>query len=125
MYKIQVLPAVEDEFEYPEGLCESQSPEMPDISTSDGGELQPLPRTNQRNRPIDDTTLSEWASWRQFLTLLLRTGGWTVAVLLALRLILMPLLTAGNTPVAVILAAAVGFFLIICGIGALVRELKR
>jgi len=65
------------------------------------------------------------ADRQQFLSLLLITGGWTVAVLLAFRFVLVPLLTAGNTPVALTLAIAVSIFLVVCAAGALVRELKR
>lgn len=115
--------AIEDDFE--EVLSESGTPEVSDIGESEPGALQPYPQTGKREISADDVSLSEWASWPQFLSLLLRTGGWTVAVLLAFRFVLVPLLTAGNTPVVLTLAIAVSIFLVLCAVGALVRELKR
>jgi hypothetical protein len=127
MSVVPVLPA-EDDFEAVEPLSKTDAYKMPDINESDPGVLQPYspyPQTDKPEISADDVSLSEWASWRQFLSLLLRTGGWTVAVLLAFRFVLVPLLTAGNTPVALTLAIAVSIFLVLCAVGALVRELKR
>jgi hypothetical protein len=128
MPTVPVLPVIEDDFEQKEALSESGAPEVLDIDESEPGALQPYSPYPQSNKPevsADDVSLSEWASWRQFLSLLLRTGGWTVAVLLAFRFVLVPLLTAGNTPVALTLAIAVSIFLVLCAISALVREIKR
>lgn len=128
MPTVPVLPVIEDDFEQKEALSESGASEVLDIDESEPGALQPYssyPQTNKPEISADDVSLSEWASWRQFLSLLLRTGGWTVAVLLAFRFVLVPLLTVGNTPVALTLAIAVGIFLVLCAVGALVRELKR
>ena len=128
MRKIQVLPAVEDDFEQEEVLSENETPELLDIDESEPGELQPYSRYPQADKPeilVNDALLSEWESWRQFLSLLLKTGGWTVAVLLAFRLVVMSLVAAGNNPVALTLAIAVSVFLILCAVGALVREFKR
>ncbi|MEH2413320.1 MAG: hypothetical protein V7K36_32130 [Nostoc sp.] len=41
--------------------------------------------------------------------------------MLAFRFVLVPLLTASNTPVALTLAIAVSIILVFCAIGALVR----
>jgi hypothetical protein len=128
MPTVPVLPVIEDDFEQKEVLSESGAPEVLDIGESEPGTLQPYSPYSQTGKPevsADDVSLSEWASWRQFLSLLLRTGGWTVAVLLAFRFVLVPLLTAGNTPVALTLAITVSIFLVLCAVGALVRELKR
>ncbi|MBD2498421.1 hypothetical protein [Nostoc sp. FACHB-280] len=128
MGTVPVLAAIEDDFEQKEVLSESGVPEVLDIDESEPGALQPYSPYPQAGKPevsTHDVSLSEWASWRQFLSLLLRTGGWTVAVLLAFRFVLVPLLTAGNTPVALTLAIAVGIFLVLCAVGAVVRELKR
>lgn len=127
MRRVPVLPAVEDDFEQKEVLSESETPEVLDIDESERGELQPYPPHPQASKPeiLVDFSLEEGASWRQFLSLLLLTGGWTVAVLLAFRFVLVPLLAAGNTPVALTLAIAVSIFLVLCAVGALVRELKR
>jgi hypothetical protein len=127
MSVVPVLP-VEDDFEGVEPLSETDTYKMPDINESDPGALQPYSPYPQADKPevlVDDAPLSESASWRQFLSILLKTGGWTVAVLLAFRFVLVPLLTAGNTPVALTLAIAVSIFLVLCAVGALVRELKR
>ncbi|WDD36077.1 hypothetical protein PQG02_32270 (plasmid) [Nostoc sp. UHCC 0926] len=127
MFVVPVLPA-EDDFEGIEPLSKTDAPKMPDINGSDPGAIQPYsscPQTDKPEASTDDVSLSEWASWRQFFSLLLRTGGWTVAVLLAFRFILIPLLAAGNTPVALTLAIAVSIFLVLCATSALVRELKR
>lgn len=128
MPTVPVLPAVEDNFEQKEVLSESGAREMLEIGESEPGELQPYSPYPQADKPevlVDDAPLSELVSWRQFLSLLLKTGGWTVAALLAFRFVLVPLLTAGNTPVALTLAIAVSIFLVLCAVGALVRELKR
>ncbi|MEM1392123.1 MAG: hypothetical protein AAGG00_02310 [Cyanobacteria bacterium P01_H01_bin.150] len=125
---IQVQTAIEDNFEPEEVLSENETPEMLDIDTSEPGELQPYSRYPQTDKPeilVDDTFFSEWASWRQFFSLLLKTGGWTAAVLLSLRFVIIPLLSAGNTLVALILAIAVSIFLVLCAISALVREIKK
>ncbi|TBR56659.1 hypothetical protein B4U84_28895 [Westiellopsis prolifica IICB1] len=128
MRTVPVLPAFVDDFEQKEALSESGTPEILDIGESEPGQLQPYSPYPQADKPevlVDDAPLSELVSWRQFLSLLLRTGGWTVAVLLAFRFVLMPLLAAGNTPVALTLAIAVSIFLVICAAAVLVRELKR
>lgn len=127
MRTIQLQTAVEDNFEQEEALSESETPEVLDVEISEPGELQPYPQFPQSNKSepsVNDTFFSEWASRRQF-SLLLKTGGWTVAVLLSFRFVLIPLLSAGNTPVALILAIAVSIFLVLCAVGALVREFKR
>lgn len=115
MHTVPVLPAFVNDFEQKEAPSESGTPEMPDIGESDSGELQLHP---------PDKVEIELVSWQQF-SLLLRTGGWTVAVLLTFRFVLVPLLAAGNTPVALTLAIGVSIFLVLCAIGALVKELKR
>jgi hypothetical protein len=128
MHTIQVQTAIEDNFEQKEVLFENDTPEMLDIDMSEPGELQPYPRYPQADKPeipVKDTFFSEWASWRQFFSLLLKTGGWTAAVLLSFRFVIIPLLSAGNSPVALILAMAVSIFIVLCAIGALVREFKR
>lgn len=128
MRAIQVQTAIEDNFEQKEVLSENEAPEMLDIDMSEPGELQPYPRYPQADKPknpVNDIFFSEWASWRQFFSLLLKTGGWTAAVLLAFRFVLIPLLSAGNTPVALTLAIAVSIFLVLCAVGALVRDFKR
>lgn len=125
MPTVPVLPAVEDDFEQKEVLSESGAREVLDIGESEPGALQPYPQADKPEVLVDDAPPSELVSWRQFLSLLLKTGGWTVAVLLAFRFVLVPLLTAGNTPVALTLAIAVSIFLVLCAVGALVRELKR
>jgi hypothetical protein len=127
MRTIPVLSAVEDDFEQKEVVSENETPETLNIDESEPGKLQPYSPYPQADKPeiLVDISSSDWASWQQFLSLMLRTGGWTVAVLLALRFVLVPLLAAGNTPVALTLAIAVSIFLVLCAIGALVRELKR
>jgi hypothetical protein len=127
MRTIPVLSAVEDDFEQKELVSENETPETLDIDESEPGELQAYSPYPQADKPeiLVDISSSDWASWQQFLSLLLRTGGWTVAVLLAFRFVLMPLLAAGNTPVALTLAIAVGIFLVLCAVGALVKEIKR
>ena len=128
MRAIQVQTAIEDNFEQKEVLSENDVPEMLDADMSEPGELQPYPRYPQVDKPenpVNDIFSSEWASWRQFFSLLLKTGGWTAAVLLAFRFVLIPLLSAGNTPVALTLAIAVSIFLVLCAVGALVRDFKR
>ena len=127
MRTIQIQTAIEDNSEPKEVLSENETPEMLDIDTSEPGELQPCPQNPQPDKPeipVNDV-FSEWASWRQFFSLLLKTGGWTAAVLLSFRFVIIPLLSAGNSPVALILAIAVSIFLVLCAIGALVREFKR
>ncbi|WDD30171.1 hypothetical protein PQG02_00130 (plasmid) [Nostoc sp. UHCC 0926] len=123
MRRVRILPAIEDDFEQKEVLSESDIPEVLDLGERESGELQPY--SHDPKILVDDVSLSEWASWQQFLSLLLKTGGWTVAVLLAFRFVLMPLLAAGNTPVSLTLAIAVSIFLVLCAVGALVREFKR
>lgn len=125
MRTVRVQPAIQEDFEQKEELFESGTPKVLDIGESEPGELQPYLQADKPEIFIDDTYLCERASWQQFLSLLLRTGGWTVAVLLAFRLVLIPLLTAGNTPVALTLAFAVSIFLVLCAVGALVRDFKR
>ncbi|NJL80852.1 MAG: hypothetical protein HC836_41360 [Richelia sp. RM2_1_2] len=128
MRTIQAQTAIEDNFEQEGVLSEDETPEILDIDASESGELQPYSQYPQADKPkisVNDTFFSEWASWRQFFSLLLKTGGWTVAVLLAFRFVLIPLLTAGNTPVALTLAIAVSIFLVLCAVGALVRDFKR
>lgn len=125
---IQVQTAIEDNFEQEEALSESETPEVLDIDASEPGELQPYPQFPQPDKtepPVNDTFFSEWASWRQFFSMLLKTGGWTAAVLLSFRFVIIPLLSAGNSPVALILAMAVSIFIVLCAVGALVREFKR
>lgn len=128
MRKIQVQTAIENNFEQFEELSKSEIPEVLDVEISEPGELKPysqLPQPDKSEPPVNDTFLSEWASWRQFFSLLLKTGGWTAAVLLSLRFVIIPLLSAGNSSVALILAIAVSIFLVLCAVGALVREFKR
>lgn len=128
MRKIQVQTAIEDNFKQFEELSKSEIPEVLDVEISEPGELKPYSRYPQTDKPeilVDDTFFSEWASWRQFFSLLLKTGGWTDAVLLSLRFVIIPLLSAGNSLVALILAVAVSIFLVLCAVGALVKEFKR
>lgn len=128
MHTIQVQTAIEDNSEQEEALSESETLEVLDIDASEPGALQPYPQFPQPDKPeppVNDTFFSEWASWRQFFSLLLKTGGWTAAVLLSFRFVLIPLLSAGNTPVALILAIAVSIFLVLCAISALIREIKK
>ncbi|BAY95940.1 MULTISPECIES: hypothetical protein [unclassified Tolypothrix] len=119
------LPNPDNEFESLEELSDSHSLEMSDINQSKSGEVQHYPYTHNSENRVDNNPLNEFVSWQQFFSLLLKTGGWTVAVLLAFRLVVIPLLTAGNTPVACILAIAVSVFLVLRAVGALIRELKR
>jgi hypothetical protein len=81
MDTVPVLPAVEDDFEPLEALSESGSPGLPNIDESEPGKLQPYPypSTDKPEASTDDVPLSDWASWQQFLSLMLRTGGWTIA----------------------------------------------
>jgi hypothetical protein len=123
---IRVIMDIEDDLEQKEVVSENEIPETLDIDKSESGELQPYSLYPQADKPeiLVDISSSNWASWQQFLSLMLRTGGWTVAVLLAFRFVLMPLLADGNTPVALTLAIAVSIFLILCAVGALVKEIK-
>ncbi|OUL27900.1 hypothetical protein BV378_09100 [Nostoc sp. RF31YmG] len=83
-----------------------EAPEVLDFGKSEPGELQPYSLADKPEISADNTLLPEWASWQQFLSLVLRTRGSRVAVLLALRFVLVPLLTAGNISVALTLAIA-------------------
>ncbi|HEY9798784.1 MAG TPA: hypothetical protein V6D25_00380 [Leptolyngbyaceae cyanobacterium] len=56
---------------------------------------------------------------------LLQVGGWTVSVLITFRLVMIPLLTAGSTPVTLTLAIGVSTFLVLCGICAVIKVLER
>lgn len=114
----------EDDFERVD-LSKTNPPQMPDINENDPEAMQPYHRTSKPGMLTNDSSVNELILWGQFFSLLLKTGGWTVAVLLAFRFVLVPLLTVGNSPVALILASAVSIFLVLCAIGALVKELKR
>ncbi|MBN3871589.1 MAG: hypothetical protein HWQ23_15310 [Nostoc sp. JL33] len=95
------------------------------INESEAGAIEPRQQTDTPEMLPDNTPFNQLLSWQQFLSLLLKTGGWTVAVLLAFRFVVAPLLTAGNTPVTLILAISVSIFLILCAISGLVREFRR
>lgn len=86
-------------------------------SFGDGGggklyrrEAEPLPEPE----PND----SEWVLWYRFLRDILRVGGWAAAMLLAFRFVLIPLVSAANSPVTIILAIAVSGFLLMAGFSA-------
>jgi hypothetical protein len=120
----RVLPN-EDEFEGVEILSQTGTTKTPDINESEAGAIEPRQQTDTPEMLPDNAPLNQLVSWQQFLSLLLKTGGWTVAVLLAFRFVVVPLLTAGNTPVALTLAIAVSIFLVLCAISGLVREFRR
>lgn len=56
---------------------------------------------------------------------LLQVGGWTVSVLITFRLVMIPLLVAGNNPLTLTLAIGISAFLVLCGICAVIREVER
>lgn len=87
--------------------------------------VEPEYQTEECESAVDNTSQDVQVLWIQFLRQLLKVGGWTVAVLLALRLLLVPLLSAGNTPVALVLAISIGVFLALAGICSIIRELKQ
>ncbi len=55
---------------------------------------------------------------------LLQVGGWTVSVLITFRLVMIPLLAAGSSPVTLTLAIGISTFLVLCGICAVIKELE-
>lgn len=72
MPTVPVLPVIEDDFEQKEVLSESGAPEVLDIGESQPGALQPYSPYSQTGKlkvSADDVSFSEWASWRQFLSL--------------------------------------------------------
>ena len=97
-----IQSAIEDDSEQFEVLSESETPEALDVEMSDPGELQPYPQYPQADKPeipvINDAFFSESASWRQLFSLLLKTGGWTAAVLLAFRFVLIGVNIAKLSP---------------------------
>ena len=61
MRKIQVLSAIEDDFEQEEVLSENETPELLDIDESKPGELQPYSQYPQADKPeilVNDARLS-------------------------------------------------------------------
>jgi hypothetical protein len=87
--------------------------------------VEPEYQQEEFESALDNTSQDVQVLWIQFLHQLLMVGGWTVAVLLALRLLLVPLLSAGNTPVALVLAISIGVFLALAGICPIIRELHQ
>jgi hypothetical protein len=109
----------------------------PDINENEAGAIEPrrsgsseifIPRreTQETDTPemLSDSPLNQLVSLQPVLTLLLKTGGWTVAVLVAFRWVVIPLVTVNN-PVSLTLAISVSIFLILSGITFLVRECKK
>ncbi|HEY9663823.1 MAG TPA: hypothetical protein V6C65_35695 [Allocoleopsis sp.] len=95
------------------------------IDEGEPGIIDPLSELNESELTADTNFLDIQRSWMQFLYQLLKVGGPAVAVLLAFRLIVVPLLAAGNSLVALVLAIAVSAFLVTYGITVLIKELRR
>lgn len=108
--------------------------ETPDINENEPGAIEiraseifiPRRETQEIDTPeiLPEPTLNQLVSLQPVVTLLLKTGGWTVAVLLAFRWVVIPLVTVNN-PVSLTLAISLGIFLILSGITFLVRECKK
>lgn len=105
--------------------CWTNDSEALDIDEGEPGAIEPLPQPDEPELTANDNLLSIQQSWMQFLYQLLKVGGPAVAVLLAFRLIVVPLLAAGNSLVALVLAIAVGAFLVTYGVGAVIKELRH
>jgi hypothetical protein len=55
---------------------------------------------------------------------LIQVGGWTVSVLITFRLVMIPLLASGSSPLTLTLAIGISAFLVLCGICAVIKELE-
>lgn len=127
IYEVPMTPS-EGDFEGAEIRSQADDLQMPYICESEPRQIElchepksfPYKDADQSLRSNEPP--SEWTSLFQFSLQLLRIGGPPVAMLLAFQMIVRPLLVAGNSPVALVLAIAVGVFLILYGIVPLIKE---
>jgi hypothetical protein len=106
-------------------FCDLDDFELLEVNESISGKIETLSQEDELGQKESNVSPYQQTTWLHFSYLLLRIGGWTVAVLLAFRLVIIPLLTAGNSPVALILASAVSAFLVLCAIAVVIRQLHR
>ena len=82
-------------------------------------------RLNKRGQRCSSSVFDDHERfWDQILLGLAKIGGPAVALLAVFRLVMVPLLAVGSSPVSVVLAVSVGIFLVLCGIAAVIRVLQ-
>jgi hypothetical protein len=127
IYEVPTTPS-EGGFEAAEIQSQAYDLQKPDICESEPRQIEicyepkSFPDRDTDSRLGSNEPPSQQTSLFQFALQLLRIGGPPVAMLLAFQMIVRPLLIAGSSPVALVLAIAVSVFLILYGIVPLIRE---